>query len=96
ALADHSEGLLPHLARDADVDLFIDEGYKPSSPEIVQQFQIYDYRAFGRRAREYDLPVYVMGNNNDFHGYMHDVMRDHPGVVLFHDTDFQHYFVART
>jgi len=96
ALADHSEGLLPYLARGADIDLFIDEGYKPSTPQIVGQFDIYSYRAFRRRAADYDLPVYVMGNNNDFHGYMHELMRDFPGVVIFHDTDFQHYFVART
>jgi len=96
ALADHSEGLLPSLARHAEIDLFIDDGYRPSSRAITDQFKIHGFKSFARRAAEYDLPVYVMGNNHDFHGYMLDIMRDHPGVVLFHDTDFQHYFVGRT
>jgi glycosyltransferase involved in cell wall biosynthesis len=96
ALADHSEGLLPSLARQADIDLFIDEGYRPTSRAITGQFRILSFKNFARRAAEYDLPVYVMGNNHDFHGYIHEIMRDHPGVVLFHDTDFQHYFVGRT
>ncbi|MGD8626780.1 MAG: glycosyltransferase [Anaerolineae bacterium] len=96
ALADHSEGLLPYLARDADLDLFIDEGYQPSNPAIVDQFDIYPFTQFPRRATEYDLAVYVMGNNHDYHGYMHDLMRHYPGIVLLHDTDFQHYFIRRT
>jgi len=96
ALADHSEGLLPYLGQGADIDLFIDEGYKPTTRAIVERFDIYSYKEFPRRAADYDLPVYVMGNNNDFHGYMHDLMRDYPGIVILHDTDFHHYFVART
>jgi glycosyltransferase involved in cell wall biosynthesis len=96
ALADHSEGLLPYLAQGADIDLFIDEGYQPASQNIVEQFDIYSYKGFPRRAAEYDLTVYVMGNEPTFHGYMHDLMYDHPGVVVLHDTQFQHYFVERT
>jgi glycosyltransferase involved in cell wall biosynthesis len=87
---------LHSLAGQAEIDLFIDEGYRPSSPAIIDRFKIYGGKSFSRRAAEYDLPVYVMGNNHGFHGYMHDIMQDHPGVVLFHDTDFQHYFVGRT
>jgi glycosyltransferase involved in cell wall biosynthesis len=96
ALAGHSEGLLPHLARHADLDLFIDEGYQPSNPAIVEQFDLYPHTQFPHRAIDYDLAVYVMGNNHDHHGYMHDLMRYYPGIVLFHDTEFQSYFVRRT
>jgi glycosyltransferase involved in cell wall biosynthesis len=96
AIADHSEGLLPYLSQGADIDLFIDEGYEPTTPAIAEQFNIYSYREFPQRAANYDLPVYAMGNDNRFHGFMHNLMRDYPGVVIFHDTDFQHYFVERT
>lgn len=96
ALADHSEGLLPLIAQDADVDLFIDEGYSPVNPRIVERLNIYSYREFPQRAADYDLPVYVMGDDLTYHGYMHDLMRDYPGVVILHDTEFQHYFIQRT
>ena len=95
AVADHSEGLLPYLAQDADVSLFIDAGYRPTSQSIVDQFDIYLYEEFPRRAADYDLNVYVMGDNLSFHGYMHELMRDYPGVVLLHDTNFQHYYLER-
>ena len=95
AVADHSEGLLPYLAQDADVSLFIDAGYRPTSPGIVDRFDIYAYQEFPRRAAEYDLNVYAMGDNLSFHGYMHELMRDYPGVVLLHDTNFQHYYLER-
>jgi glycosyltransferase involved in cell wall biosynthesis len=96
ALADHSEGLLPYLAQGADIDLFIDEGYQPASQNIVERFNIYSYKEFPGRAAEYDLNVYVMGNNPTFHGYMHALMHNHPGVVVLHDTQFQHYYIERT
>jgi len=96
ALADHSEGLLPLIAQEADVDIFIDEGYSPSNPHIVNCLNIYPYREFPRRAADYDLPVYVMGDDLTYHDYMHDFMRDYPGVVVLHDTEFQHYFIQRT
>jgi glycosyltransferase involved in cell wall biosynthesis len=96
ALADHSEGLLLHLAPGGpEIDLFVDRGYAPASEHIAGRFTIYPYDAFDRLAAAYDLAVYVMGDNHDFHGYMYDVMGDHPGVVLLHDTDYQHFFVSR-
>jgi glycosyltransferase involved in cell wall biosynthesis len=95
ALADHSAGLLPYLGQGADLDLFIDEGYHPASQNVVEQFKIYSYKEFYRRAGDYDLTVYVMGNNAHFHGYIYNLMRDYPGVVILHDTDLQQYFFVR-
>lgn len=96
ALADHSEGLLPHLALGADIDLFINEGYQPVNQYTVEHFNIHSYKEYPRRAADYDLTVYVMGNNTTFHDYMHDLMRDYPGVVVLHDTQFQDYFIGHT
>jgi glycosyltransferase involved in cell wall biosynthesis len=95
ALADHSEGLLTYLEKEADIDLFIDEGYQPTSQNLIEQFKIYSYKDFYRQAAEYDLTVYVMGNNAHFHGYIYNLMRDYPGVVILHDTDLQQYFFVR-
>jgi glycosyltransferase involved in cell wall biosynthesis len=96
AIADHSEGLLPHLAREADIDLYIDDGYEPDDPGILSGFDVYSYREFPDRAQVYDLAVYAMGNNWDVHAYMHRLMQDYPGVIILHDTEFQHYFLGLT
>jgi glycosyltransferase involved in cell wall biosynthesis len=86
AVADHSEGLLPYLAELVDVDLFIDEGYTPSSPEIADRFAIYDYRDFPARSGRYDAVLYAMGSNAGFHGYIYDTLLQFPGLVILHDT----------
>jgi len=96
AIADHSEGLLPHLVEGADIDLYIDDGYEPDNPKIVARFAIYNHREFPDRARDYDLTVYALGNNSDIHAYMHEPMQRYPGVIILHDIEFQHYFLGLT
>ena len=86
ALADLSEGLLPHLAALVDVDLYIDEGYTPSRQEIVDRFTIRSFREFPPRATQYDATLYVMGDNDKYHGYMYEMLQQFPGVVDLHDT----------
>jgi glycosyltransferase involved in cell wall biosynthesis len=96
AIADHSEGLLPHLARQAEIDLFIDDGYRPTNLQIVEQFNIYSYRDFARRAGEYDALLYAMGNHADYHGYVYEMMQHHPGVTILHDTTLHHCMLGLT
>ena len=43
-ISDYSEELLPHLARGAKIDLFVD-GFRPTSVEVRERFQWLDYRA---------------------------------------------------
>lgn len=86
AIADHSEGLLPHLAELADVDLFIDDGYTPNNPEITRHFDIYNFHEFPDRTARYDAVLYAMGDNARFHGYIYKTLQRFPGVVILHDT----------
>ncbi|HXV98724.1 MAG TPA: glycosyltransferase [Anaerolineae bacterium] len=95
ALADHSEGLLPYLQQGAEIDLFIDNSYQPTNQNIIKQFKVYSYQEFSRRAADYDLTVYVMGDH-PFHEYMHELIHTHPGVLILHDTQLQNYFIARS
>ncbi|MGC9335199.1 MAG: hypothetical protein ACP5JJ_13685, partial [Anaerolineae bacterium] len=94
AIADHSEGLLPHLADLADVDLYIDDGYEPTNPEILRLFDVYSYRKFA--VREYDAVLYAIGDNSDFHSYIHDMLQHVPGVVILHDTTLHRFTIGRT
>jgi glycosyltransferase involved in cell wall biosynthesis len=86
AVADHSEGLIPHLAALVDLDLFIDDGYTPNNPEISRRFDILSFRDFCARAGRYDVVLYAMGQNAAFHGYVYEMLQRFPGVVILHDT----------
>lgn len=86
AIADHSEGLLPHLAELVDVDLFIDDGYVPGNSEITERFAIYSFRDFPARVARYDAVLYAMGDNARFHGYIYEMLQRFPGLVILHDT----------
>lgn len=86
AIADHSEGLLPHLAKLVDIDLYIDDDYTPANLDIVERFPVYNFRAFPPRASLYDAILYAMGDNAQFHGYMYETLQRFPGVVILHDT----------
>jgi len=96
AVADHSEGLLPHLATLADVDLFIDEGYTPASTRIKKDFNVYTSRAFDARSGDYDVALYAMGQNADIHGYIYDVLQRVPGVIILHDTTLHRMLINLT
>lgn len=96
AIADHSEGLLPHMVKHAQIDLFIDDGYRPTNPLILAQSAVYNYREFPAWAQDYDLVVYVMGDNADFHGYMYEILQRYPGVVILHDVVLHHFIVGLT
>ncbi len=86
-IADYSAELLPHLAKLADVTVFTDEpGTAQSSGLTVRPTSDYPHRR-----REFDLPLYQMGNSA-FHESMYDLLVRYPGVVMLHDY-FLHHFI---
>ena len=95
-ISDYSEELLPHITSEAEVTLFVD-GFEPSSPEIRKLFNWHDYRrdpAILRTLHEYDAVVYHLGNDHRYHAGMLQVMRAHPGIVVFHDFALQDFFLG--
>lgn len=84
-IADYSEKeLLPYLSKYADIDIYIDDGYKPSNKDIVDKFKIFNYKEIESRASQYDVILYHMGNNQ-FHCYMYKTLMRHKGIVVIHD-----------
>ncbi|MBM4466537.1 MAG: glycosyltransferase [Chloroflexi bacterium] len=96
AVADVSEGLLPYLAEHAQVDLFIEKGYRPTSAEVKERFPIYSYQEFPSRAGDYDAVVYHMGDEATFHGYIYRTLLKYPGIVVLHDLVLHHCIVGLT
>lgn len=90
-IADYTRDLLPYVARDFDVEVFVDE-HQPSLDGTV------DPRTVVRPARELALHydrfrhvVYQMGNNHH-HRFVLELAVRLPGVVLLHDVVLHHLY----
>ncbi len=95
-ISDYSEELLPYLASDADITLFVD-GFEPSSAEVREGFEWHDYRhnpAILKTLSNYDAVIYHLGNDHRYHAGMLAVAREHPGIVVFHDFALQDFFLG--
>jgi glycosyltransferase involved in cell wall biosynthesis len=94
-VADYSEELLPHLAKEGfDIDLFVSDR-EPSNPEIRDGFRWHwarDYEEVAARER-FDLDLYQIGNSS-YHRYALNAALRHPGVVVLHDLVLQHLFLG--
>ncbi len=82
-ISDYSEELLPELAREAQVDVFIDD-YELQNEEFKKNFKIYNFREYPRLHRQYDANLYQMGNS-DCHEFMYPLLLAYPGLVTMHD-----------
>ena len=95
-IADYSEELLPHLSGGAEVTLFVD-GFEPASADVRARFPVRDYGrdpSALRSLADFDAVLYHVGNDHRYHAGVLEVMRSHPGVVVFHDFALQDYFLG--
>ncbi len=95
-ISDYSEELLPFLAQDAEITLFVD-GFKPANQAILTGFQWFDY---GRdpshltRLDQFEAIVYHMGNDHRYHAGILEAIRAHPGILVLHDFALQDFFLG--
>jgi 2-polyprenyl-3-methyl-5-hydroxy-6-metoxy-1,4-benzoquinol methylase/glycosyltransferase involved in cell wall biosynthesis len=95
-IADYSEELLPYLAEDAEITLFVDR-FQPANRELTSRFTVLDYRrnpSHLNRLHEFDVILYHMGNDHRYHAGMIEAMKVRPGVVVFHDFALQDFFLG--
>jgi SAM-dependent methyltransferase/glycosyltransferase involved in cell wall biosynthesis len=95
-ISDYSEELLPYLAAQAEITLFVD-GFEPSNRAIRDRFAYHDYRrdpSVLKTLGGYDAIVYHMGNDHRYHAGMLEVAREHPGIIVFHDFALQDFFLG--
>src|SRR4029079_2293064 len=84
-ISDYSEELLPHLAKGADITLFVD-GFRPADDSLRERFECVDYHrdpAIAERLEEFDAVVYHVGNDHRYHARIVETMRRHPGIAVF-------------
>ena len=93
-ISDYSEELLPYLAEEADITLFVD-GYEPTNPDIRDHFPWHQAHEFEEvAAREpFDINLYQVGNSS-YHRYALNTALRTPGVVVLHDLVLQHLFLG--
>lgn len=95
-VTDHSEELLPELARFADIDIVTDQPSPPDTPSIVDNFRIIDSKTFLCARNDYDLPIYQLGNNFRQHGYMVNALLEVPGIIALQDYCLQYTILPLT
>jgi glycosyltransferase involved in cell wall biosynthesis len=84
-IADYSEReLLPYLSKYCDIDVYIDQGIKPTNPGLINNFEWFSYDQYKKNAHNYDIPLYQMGNN-EYHGFIYDSLLKYPGITVLHD-----------
>jgi glycosyltransferase involved in cell wall biosynthesis len=94
-VADYSEELLPHLAREGlDIHLVVSD-HEPTSPAIQAMFPWHFARDFDEVANRerFDLNLYQIGNSS-YHRYALNAALRFPGVVVLHDLVLQHLFLG--
>jgi glycosyltransferase involved in cell wall biosynthesis len=91
-IADYTEReILPYLSRFFDIDVFIDQGVKPTNSYLTENFDYYSYEIFPKKAHAYDIPVYQMGNSK-YHKFIYDTMLAYPGITVLHDVYLHGFF----
>ena len=90
-IADYSRELLPFLARYAEIELFIDDGYQPIQA-LAAQYAVHNYRAFASLAsrQPFDAVLYHVGNNAQYHESIYHTLLKYPGIVVLHEYVLQH------
>jgi len=83
-IADYMTVILLALRQYAEIDIYIDEGYEPNDPDILQSFTIYRHGRFHELHDRYDLILYEIGNN-PYHAYIVPYVLWYPGVLELHD-----------
>lgn len=97
ALADFSEGLALALSRQPGVwvDLVLQGDYQPANAVIRQTLTIVTPSEFERRAQDYEVCLYCLGDHGPYHGFMLDFVHRYPGWVILNDLTL-HRCILRT
>jgi glycosyltransferase involved in cell wall biosynthesis len=86
--------VLPVLARYADVLVWTERPYWPTELEAHATVRQWDGKSWAA-LNSADATLYHVGNNARFHGWILDVARLHPGIVVLHETRLHELFAAR-
>lgn len=90
-IADYTRDLLPHVARDFDVEVFVDERHPLLGSGRYHSAAVRPAGEIRGRFGEFAHVVYQMGNNRH-HRFVLELARELPGVVVLHDVVLHHLY----
>jgi glycosyltransferase involved in cell wall biosynthesis len=90
-IADYARDLLPHVARDFDVELFVDDRHPLATDGRYEGMPVRPAGDLRRRYAEFRHVVYQLGNNLH-HRFVLELARDLPGTIVLHDLVLHHLF----
>ncbi len=90
-IADYSAELLPVLAGECEIELIVDDGFRPD-PALAARFPVHGHRALPRLLEQgrFDAVLYQLGNNSDYHAAIYRTLLEIPGVVVLHEYVLHH------
>nr|WP_308545435.1 glycosyltransferase [uncultured Lachnoclostridium sp.] len=93
-ISDFSEELLMGFNKYLNVDLFYN--IQPSNLELCKKFNYFDISKLNDDSfrSTYDIIVYHMGNNVDYHKCIADMYFKHPGILELHDFSLHNYLAG--
>jgi glycosyltransferase involved in cell wall biosynthesis len=87
--------ILPALAGRAEVVVWAHERNWARTLEEHATVRHYNPDAIPwREINAADVTVYHLGNEPNYHGAIWQVLRQHPGIVVLHDLNLQHFFAG--
>jgi glycosyltransferase involved in cell wall biosynthesis len=88
-IADYLAELLPGLAEHFEIELFVEDGWPPGR---FAGLPMQSVKAFPRLYEQgrYDLALYQLGNNRDYHAETYNLLLRYPGVLVLHETLLHH------
>ena len=95
-ISDFSEELVPELAKNKDVDIELFYNTPIENKAIAGKFAYHDISSLCDRgtADKFDVIVYHMGNNYNYHKCIADVFMKRPGILELHDLSLHNYIAA--
>jgi glycosyltransferase involved in cell wall biosynthesis/SAM-dependent methyltransferase len=96
-IADYNSELLPHLAKGAEISVFVAEGEELLENRDRPDFSVHDANDFDEihARRPFDLCVYHLGNN-PYHEYIFDRATRTPGLLVMHESCMHHLIAWKT
>ena len=96
-ISDYTVELLPHLARHAEVELIVDDGFRPDAGPLGGR-PVHEARNLPRllESGALDVVVYHLGNNVDYHAGIRRSALATPGVAVIHDVVLHHLVLGAT
>ena len=95
SIAMDTAAVLPALSRRAQIVVWTDQATWAQSLEEHAEVRRYDPFALPwEEINAADLSVYHLGNHTGYHAPIWQVSRNHPGLIVLHDVNLQHFFAG--